>query len=400
MAELELKEVVKIYPFVDPKKYLFSRKRAKKALEEQQKKPYLSNEGVIAVQKFNLAVQSGDFVVLYGPSGCGKSTVLRMIAGLTDVTAGELTIDGEDMEGVMPEDRDVAMVFQEYSLYPHFTVAENIAFPLKNVHLPREEVDRKVDLMLRLLELTGVRNAKPDTLSGGEKQRTAIGRALIRRPKILLMDEPFSNLDAPLRMKLRVMIKKVHQEIGTTFVYVTHDMFEAMSLATRLVLMKDGMIVQQGTPKDLYRRPRNLTAGLMTGSPEMNVFRDALLLRDEKGCLVRLYGKEFPCPGLLPDNRCGEVILGVRPVHMELVLGPGDTSADSIPCKVLLRESVGTEVHFTLSTALPETDDCEIRVVVRAENAPADLISGREVQVRPKMEEALLFDSVTENRIG
>ena len=382
MAELELKNVVKIYPFVNPKKHIFGRKRAEKVLKEQQKMPYLSNEGVIAVQKFSLRAERGDFVVLYGPSGCGKSTVLRMIAGLTDVTAGELFIDGEDMEGVMPELRNVAMVFQEYSLYPHFTVEENIAFPLRNLHIPREELERKTELMLRLLELTPVRHEKPANLSGGELQRTAIGRALIRRPEIFLMDEPFSNLDLPLRQKLRVLVKRVHQELGTTFVYVTHDINEALSLATRLVLMKDGMIVQQGAPDEVYRHPKNLTAAMMTGTPEINIFREACLIRDESGCMAVLHGKRFPCK---EQRRLGPVILGVRPAQFTLSVSEG------IPCRVLAREPVGSEMHLTL-----DHEGTEIRVVLEASEHVSALNPGDTVLIRPRMEEVLFFDPGTE----
>ncbi len=396
MPQLELRNIVKIYPFINPKKYFFNRKKAEKVLEEQRRMPYLSNEGVIAVQQYSLTVEEGEFVVLYGPSGCGKSTVLRMIAGLTDVTDGELLIDGEDMEGVLPEERDVAMVFQEYSLYPHFTVAQNIAFPLRNLHLPREELDRKVELMLRLLELTGVKDEKPATLSGGEMQRTAIGRALIRRPKIFLMDEPFSNLDTPLRRKLRVLMKKIHQEIGTTFIYVTHDMYEAMSLATKLVLMKDGMIVQEGSPGDIYSHPENITSGTMIGAPAMNIFRDAVLLRDEDGCVLRVLGKEFPCRKKI-EKKCGPVILGLRPVHFEMFREPGADSGEMILCTVLRREDAGTEVHFVLEPV--EGESCEIRTAIRSEDPAAGVHEGQEVWIRPRTEEAFLFDTETEMRL-
>lgn len=399
MAELEFNNVVKIYPFIDPKKHFFDRKKAKKALEEQRRMPYLTNEGVIAVQEFSLSVERGDFVVLYGPSGCGKSTVLRMIAGLTDVTLGTLTIDGEDMEGALPEERDVAMVFQEYSLYPHFTVAQNIAFPLRNLHLPREQVERKVELMLRLLELTGVKNERPATLSGGEMQRTAIGRALIRRPKIFLMDEPFSNLDAPLRMKLRVLVKRVHQELGTTFIYVTHDMQEALSLATKLVVMKDGMIVQEGTPQEIYRNPADTDAASMIGFPAINLFPDACLVRDEGRCILRLFGKGFPLPALSPDLPCGPVIAGIRPVHFDVYQDAGTELEERILCTVLLRENVGKEVHYTLQAAGFAAEGPEIRVVVNAQAEGAAGLPGQELWIRPKAEEIFLFDPETEERI-
>ena len=399
MAQLEFRDVVKIYPFIDLKKHLFDRKRAQKFLQEQQRMPYLTNEGVVAVQQYSLTVDEGEFVVLYGPSGCGKSTVLRMIAGLEDVTAGQLLINGEDQEGVSPELRNISMVFQEYSLYPHFTVEQNIAFPLRNQHIPREELDRRTDLMIRLLELSKVRNQKPASLSGGEMQRTAIGRALIKRPEIFLMDEPFSSLDAPLRMKLRVMIKRIHQEMWTTFIYVTHDMQEAMSLATKLVVMKDGMIVQEGTPAEIYRNPADTDAASMIGFPGINLFPDACLVRDDGRYILRLLGKEFPLPEREQGIPCGPVIAGIRPVHFDLFAGPGTEHEERIRCTVLLRETVGKEEHLTLQPA----DDGEaeaIRVVSNADEHRQALLPGQEAYIRPRTGEIFLFDRETEERVG
>ena len=400
MTQLEFRDVVKIYPFVDVKKHFFDRKKARKMLESQKRMPYTTSEGVVAVQQYSLSVEEGEFVVLYGPSGCGKSTVLRMIAGLEDVTAGELLIDGENQEGVLPEFRDLSMVFQEYSLYPHFTVEQNIAFPLRNLHIPREEVERRTELMIRLLELQKVRREKPATLSGGEMQRTAIGRALIKRPKIFLMDEPFSNLDAPLRMKLRVMIKRIHQELGSTFIYVTHDMQEAMSLATKLVVMRDGMIVQAGAPADIYRNPADTDAASMIGFPEINLFRDACVLRDEKGCILRLLGKEYHCPQFPPSVPAGPVIAGIRPVHLEFFGDPGSERDERILCTVLLREIVGKETHFVLQTTDGAGKDQEIRAVLKAEEDSVPRLPGQEVWIRPRTSEIFLFDAETEERIG
>ena len=397
MPQLELRDIVKIYPYVDVKKHLFDRKRAKKRLEEQRRMPYLTNEGVVAVQQFSLSVEAGEFVVLYGPSGCGKSTVLRMIAGLTDVTAGTLLINGEDQEGVPSELRDIAMVFQEYSLYPHFTVEENIAFPLKNLHIPREELDRKVDLMVRLLELQKVRKEKPATLSGGEMQRTAIGRALIKRPEILLLDEPFSNLDAPLRMKLRVLMKRIHQEVGTTFIYVTHDMQEALSLATKLVVMKDGMIVQQGSPSGIYQNPENTDAAIMVGTPQMNLFPEACLVGDEKGSILRLYGKEFLFRGETDHPKFGPVIFGIRPVHVLLYREPGQ--GERIQCSTVDREAVGSEIHYLLMPSSEREEGRLIRAVVKADEPAAAILPGQDAWIGFMTERAFLFDPESEERI-
>ena len=242
MAEVILKDIVKIYPYVEkkPRRSLFKKK------EEETKKTNLqiTDQGVIAVQKFNLNIQDQEFVVLVGPSGCGKSTTLRMIAGLEDITEGELYIDGNLVNDVEPKDRDIAMVFQSYALYPHMTVYENMAYSLRIQKLSKEEIDRKVKEAAEILDITEYLDRKPKNLSGGQRQRVAIGRSIVRNPKVLLMDEPLSNLDAKLRNQMRSEIIKLRKRISTTFVYVTHDQVEAMTLGDRIVVMKDGFIQQ------------------------------------------------------------------------------------------------------------------------------------------------------------
>ena len=241
MAGLSLVNVKKIYPATNDHK---KSKKKHESGEEKKAQLQVTNEGVVAVQEFNLDVADKEFIVLVGPSGCGKSTTLRMVAGLEEISSGELYIDGKLMNDVAPKDRDIAMVFQNYALYPHMTVYENMAFPLKLRKRPKSEIDKAVREAAEILDITQYLDRKPKALSGGQRQRVAIGRAIVREPKILLMDEPLSNLDAKLRNQMRAEIIKLRQKINTTFLYVTHDQTEAMTLGDRIVIMKDGVIQQ------------------------------------------------------------------------------------------------------------------------------------------------------------
>src|SRR3954469_15185850 len=231
------------------------------------------NKNVTAVKDFNLAIENMEFIVFVGPSGCGKSTILRMIAGLEDISQGDFLIDGKRMNNVPPKDRDIAMVFQNYALYPHMSVYHNMAFGLKLRKFPKNEIDRRVKEAARILGLEPYLDRKPKALSGGQRQRVALGRAIVRDVKVFLMDEPLSNLDAKLRVQMRAEIMKLHQRLQTTTIYVTHDQTKAMTMATRLVVMKDGIIQQIGTPQDIYSHPRNVFVGSFIGSPAMNFFR-------------------------------------------------------------------------------------------------------------------------------
>ena len=228
------------------------------------------DNGFEAVKDFNLEVEDKEFIIFVGPSGCGKSTTLRMIAGLEEITSGELKIDGELMNDVEPKDRNIAMVFQNYALYPHMTVYDNMAFGLKLRKLPKDEIAKKVNHAAKILGLEALLDRKPAALSGGQRQRVAMGRAIVRNPKVFLMDEPLSNLDAKLRVQMRVEIAKLHEELGTTIIYVTHDQTEAMTLGTRIVVMKDGVVQQVDTPDNLYNKPGNLFVAGFIGSPQMN----------------------------------------------------------------------------------------------------------------------------------
>jgi multiple sugar transport system ATP-binding protein len=272
-------------------------------------------DGTLAVQELNLEIADGEFVILVGPSGCGKSTTLNMIAGLEDITSGELRIDGQRVNDKAPRDRDIAMVFQSYALYPNMTVRENMAFPLKLAKLSKEEIDRKVDEAAKVLELTALLDRKPANLSGGQRQRVAMGRAIVRSPKAFLMDEPLSNLDAKLRVQMRTVVSRLQKRLGTTTVYVTHDQTEAMTLGDRVVIMRAGAVQQVGEPQELYDHPNNLFVAGFIGSPSMNFFPATV----SSGRLATPLG-EFPLGermrGQLADNP-GDLIVGIRPEHFE-----------------------------------------------------------------------------------
>ena len=281
--------------------------------------------GVRAVNDFELDIKDKEFVVFVGPSGCGKSTTLRMIAGLEEITAGQLYIDGELMNDVEPKNRDIAMVFQSYALYPHMTVYQNMAFGLKLRHTPKEEIDKRVKKAAEILEISELLSRKPKALSGGQRQRVALGRTIVRNPKVFLLDEPLSNLDAKLRVAMRSEITKLHQRLQTTFIYVTHDQTEAMTMGNRIVVMKDGFIQQVDTPISLFEDPCNLFVATFLGSPQMNIVKASLF--EEKGVLkAKLNGSdkqilEFPdikSKQLADKKYIGkDVLLGIRPEHVK-----------------------------------------------------------------------------------
>ena len=325
MAGLSLVNVKKIYPATNDHK---KSKKKHESGEEKKAQLQVTNEGVVAVQEFNLDVADKEFIVLVGPSGCGKSTTLRMVAGLEEISSGELYIDGKLMNDVAPKDRDIAMVFQNYALYPHMTVYENMAFPLKLRKRPKSEIDKAVREAAEILDITQYLDRKPKALSGGQRQRVAIGRAIVREPKILLMDEPLSNLDAKLRNQMRAEIIKLRQKINTTFLYVTHDQTEAMTLGDRIVIMKDGFIQQIGTPQEVFDHPANLFATDFIGTPQMNFF-DAELQREGDRYSVILGGIKVELSleksaDLTKKGISGQpVTLGARPNHIMLGKGEG-----------------------------------------------------------------------------
>ena len=272
---------------------------------------------VTAVKDFNLEIEDKEFIVFVGPSGCGKSTTLRMIAGLEEISKGELYIGGKLVNDVEPKERDIAMVFQNYALYPHMTVEDNIAFGLKNIKTPKDEIKKKVNWAIEILGLEEYRKRKPKNLSGGQRQRVALGRAIVRNQKVFLMDEPLSNLDAKLRVSMRNEISKLHRELGSTTIYVTHDQVEAMTMADRIVVMKDGIIQQIGTPMELYDNPRNKFVGSFIGSPQMNFLN--VEVKGNKAILEN--GSKITLPeGILKrmNNRQGKLCMGFRAEDIKL----------------------------------------------------------------------------------
>ncbi len=346
MANVTLKNVKKIYPFNGDDEKQQKKKKKKKDEEVEEKKVNLqiTDKGVVAVQEFNLEIADKEFIVLVGPSGCGKSTTLRMVAGLEEITEGELWIGDRLVNDVAPKDRDIAMVFQNYALYPHMTVYDNMAFALKLRHTPKAEIDRKVKEAAEILDITQYLGRKPKALSGGQRQRVAIGRAIVRDPQVFLMDEPLSNLDAKLRNQMRAEIIKLRERIDTTFIYVTHDQTEAMTLGDRIVIMKDGFIQQIGTPQEVFNHPYNLFVAGFIGSPQMNFF-DTKLVKVDGKYAVELYGKtvvlsEEKQAKLAANNVAEqEIVLGVRPEHIVLEDG-------GIAGKIDVHELMGSTVHL------------------------------------------------------
>ena len=352
MAEVSLRHIKKVYPNSErtSKKGLFGRKKADDGARKASSLR-ITDEGVLAVPDFNLDIADREFVVFVGPSGCGKSTTLRMIAGLEEITDGELYIDGKLMNDVAPKDRDIAMVFQSYALYPHMTVRDNLAFPLKLRKMDKQAIDARVNEAAETLGITEFLDRKPKALSGGQRQRVAIGRAIVREPKVLLMDEPLSNLDAKLRNQMRAEIIKLRQRINSTFIYVTHDQTEAMTLGDRIVIMKDGEVQQVGTPQEVFEHPSNLFVAGFIGVPQMNFF-DAELVRDGDAYSVRV-GDAIVVPSAEKQARLAahdvtsqSITLGIRPEHISLASGDAATLVGTVD----VSEMMGSSVHVHLDS--------------------------------------------------
>lgn len=354
--------------------------------------------GVVAVSDFNLDIQDKEFIILVGPSGCGKSTTLRMIAGLEEITEGELYIGDRIVNDVAPKDRDIAMVFQNYALYPHMTVYDNMAFGLKLRKVPKEDIKRKVEEAARILEIEHLLDRKPKALSGGQRQRVALGRAIVREPQVFLLDEPLSNLDAKLRAQMRTVIAKLHKRLGTTFIYVTHDQTEAMTMGDRIVVMKDGFVQQVDSPTNLYTKPVNQFVAGFIGSPQMN-FIDATLTK-EKGNFAVSFADKYTIE--LPEGKANqdaltpyigkEVIIGIRPeaIHdEEMFLSAAKTGI--IEATVDVTELLGAETFLYLSC---EMIPLTARVSPRSTARPQDIIK---VAIDPN--KIHVFDKETEKTI-
>ncbi|MDQ0880124.1 ABC transporter ATP-binding protein [Peribacillus sp. V2I11] len=348
---------------------------------------------VTAVKDFNLRVADKEFIVFVGPSGCGKSTTLRMIAGLEDISQGDLYIDGKRVNDVPPKDRDIAMVFQNYALYPHMSVYDNMAFGLKLRKTPKAEIKQRVNEAARILGLEELLNRKPKALSGGQRQRVALGRAIVRDAKVFLMDEPLSNLDAKLRVQMRAEIAKLHKRLDTTTIYVTHDQTEAMTMATRLVVMKDGIIQQVGAPKDVYEKPTNVFVGGFIGSPAMNFFTGTLKEGTIKIGEQTLEIPELKMKMLRDQGYIGkDIILGIRPedFHNE---GTSFTESrnTTFTTQIDVAELMGAEIML-YSTL--EGQDFVARV-----DAKNIIQAGENIELALDMDKAHFFDKGTEHRI-
>ena len=364
MALVELKNMTKVYP-----------------------------GGVRAVESANITVNDQEFLVLVGPSGCGKTTTLRMIAGLEEITEGDLFIDGKQMNNVAPKDRDIAMVFQNYALYPHMTVYNNMAFGLKIRKFPKEEVKKRVQDSARILDIEELLERKPKALSGGQRQRVAVGRAIVRKPKVFLFDEPLSNLDAKLRVQMRAELSALHHRLKATIVYVTHDQIEAMTMGDTIVVLKDGVIQQIGAPLELYNFPVNRFVAGFIGSPPMNIF--AASVKEESGKVFidegdfQIVPKGSDAENLRPYIG-KQVQLGLRPEDLSYMETPA--KENSITTRIDVVEPLGAETHLHVSTK-------ETQMVVRADSKDEYKVAD-EAHLKPNVEKMKLFDMDTEEVIG
>ena len=355
----------------------------------------------VAVQDFNLDIADKEFIVFVGPSGCGKSTTLRMIAGLEDISAGTVEIDGVVVNDLQPRDRDIAMVFQNYALYPHLTVFENMAFSLRLKKVPQEEVYERVVAAAEILGITEYLTRKPRALSGGQRQRVAIGRAMVRDSKVFLMDEPLSNLDAKLRNQMRAEIILLRQKIDTTFIYVTHDQTEAMTLGDRIVIMKDGFIQQVGTPTEVFDMPVNLFVAEFIGAPKMNTFKTNLVLENGK-YFVTPYGAKIEVTGkkaemLKAKNvQSQEIILGVRPEHMTLTQ-KDDPAA--IPSTIKVNEMMGSELHLHVVEENGDKLIVRIPTVTLEDEQRKAMVYGSQLHVTFEGKVMHFFDAETEQNL-
>lgn len=367
MASLSLKNICKVYP-----------------------------NGFEAVKDFNLEIADKEFIIFVGPSGCGKSTTLRMIAGLEDITSGELRIDDKVVNDVEPKDRDIAMVFQNYALYPHMSVYDNMAFGLKLRKVPKDEIDKMVKEAAKILDLTSLLDRKPKALSGGQRQRVAMGRAIVRNPKVFLMDEPLSNLDAKLRVQMRIEIAKLHQRLGVTIIYVTHDQVEAMTLGTRIVVMKNGVVQQVDTPQNLYDKPCNLFVAGFMGSPQMNFLDAEVVVNGDKAAL-KVADKEIALPPakskkLIDGGYAGKMVtFGIRPEDVYDSQMFIETSPCVFESNVKVYELLGAEVFLYFDLAeFPITARVDSRTTARP---------GDKVKFAFDVEKIHIFDKDTEMAI-
>ena len=357
------------------------------------------DNGFQAAKNVNIDIEDKEFIVLVGPSGCGKSTTLRMIAGLEDITSGTLKIDDRVVNDVEPKERDIAMVFQNYALYPHMTVYDNMSFSLKLRKMDKQEIDKKVKEAAKILQLENLLDRKPKALSGGQRQRVALGRSIVRNPKVFLMDEPLSNLDAKLRTEMRAQISKLHKDLGATFIYVTHDQTEAMTMGDRIVVMKDGVVQQINKPKVLYDNPVNKFVASFIGSPQMN-FMDAEILKEGDDIVASLSGKDAKF--VIPKGKAAfleekgyvgkTIIIGIRPedIHKEKVFL--DMSENSqFKADVVIRELMGAEIYAYL--------DFKGTELIAKFDGRSDIMPKQTLDLALDMNRMHFFDKETEENI-
>lgn len=366
------------------------------------------------VNNFNINIEDKEFIVLVGPSGCGKSTTLRMIAGLEEISNGEVFIGEKLVNHVAPKDRDIAMVFQNYALYPHMSVYDNMAFALKLRKISKCEIDKRVNHAAKILGIEELLKRKPKQLSGGQRQRVAIGRAIVREPQVFLMDEPLSNLDAKLRNQMRAELIKLHKKLDTTFIYVTHDQIEAMTLGSRIVVMKDGSIQQIGSPNEIYEHPTNIFVASFIGTPEMNFFNDATLSTQNGKYIVNIFG----CHYVLSDEtqeiltskrrQAGRIIVGIRPDDFAIV----DNHKNAIEVKIDVCEMMGSVVHLHTKVLVKqsiesvEQNGADLTLHINVEEQEVVLCvksdifhTDTSINILPNTSKIHLFDPVTKQNI-
>ncbi|MEG0238195.1 MAG: sn-glycerol-3-phosphate ABC transporter ATP-binding protein UgpC [Clostridium sp.] len=350
--------------------------------------------GFEAVKNFSLTIEDKEFIVFVGPSGCGKSTTLRMIAGLEEISSGEMYIGDSKVNDVAPKDRDIAMVFQNYALYPHMTVYENMSFGLKLKKTPKDIMDQKVRAAAKILDIEHLLDRKPKALSGGQRQRVAMGRAIVRHPKVFLMDEPLSNLDAKLRVQMRIEISKLYKDLQTTFIYVTHDQTEAMTLGSRIVVMKDGLVQQIASPKEIYENPVNMFVAGFIGSPQMN-FLDGTINDTNKS--IKIFESEIPLSDekynlLKSKSSSKDVVIGIRPENISVL--NSNTKSDNIgtfTAEIDLLENLGSETYIHLSKE-------EKNIVIKS-SGTLDLTHGDNLRFSFNIEKLHVFDKERQDTI-
>ncbi|MEF1290914.1 ABC transporter ATP-binding protein [Vibrio sp. M260118] len=368
MATLELKQIRKTYPKADQE----------------------------TLKGIDIDINSGEFLILVGPSGCGKSTLMNTIAGLENISSGEIVIDGNDVSDVEPKDRDIAMVFQSYALYPNMTVRGNIEFGLKIRKMPKEDIDAEVERVAAMLQIDHLLDRKPSQLSGGQRQRVAMGRALARRPKLYLFDEPLSNLDAKLRVEMRHQIKRLHQQLNTTIVYVTHDQIEAMTLADRIAVMKDGELQQLGTPQEIYNKPNNMFVAGFMGSPSMNFITTMVDLNDQDQPVIKVKGSNgqehhINLPASMREQDGKEVVIGLRPEHITDSENQESDATTQLDLTLEVLEPTGPD-----TIAMIKVNDQEVACRLSPE---FDVTAGQVAPLHFDLSKAVFFDAVTQQRI-